>query len=683
MGRIILDPSVFQPSYNIGPTRSLRSQERGFLTPEGINTAINLASLVGGLRLPKGLSDPAVDAQGQAMQFAAQRRAEAKSAMEAREGRVRARTEQMTAGDYGKPGDLGTLSEEDRDQLYLNAEIERQFRNLNLTDEEMQFEGEKGRKVSGIEVFDPRKAQRKAFERLSKQDLTREEFERARPDYMDRVGTVQQNLREAQERRKLDSGVPAKEQQVRMGTGPSAERMTPGAAPGLERAMRDPMRTQPMEVVDPYIRAGESLVARLLDAGESAFSYSYNPQIEAIQQNLLQTGYDVGPNGADGQFGVDTLKALRAKAQGIRTQQMGPMPLDQIDGFTRLALQDLKDEGSAAVQAMTRADVLEELSEFRKNRPSIVMGLARSGGDVRDADMYEELLMRQLRRKSKVQAAYEEGTIAGFEDYGVLAPREVKRMTEDELEAITEIEADKFLAGKRADDPYFGMSNQDALMAMLRDAPNATTAEQQRKLLSLVPRYTGEYTKFSDFFFDDRADRVVKNAARIRQFFPEIQTGPTELDKAKTGKIKAEEKNLLAKAEEAKARSLKTLQGLIKGKTQSKKSLDQMFQRLRTDTREVFSKRMGISAQKFGLKLTGGSLSENIANLQGKGQLSLAEQNLLRDLQSVEQLELQAMKLIRQGQEAQLRGNTKRAEALFRQLMKDLYGKVPSPPEEK
>ena len=668
MGRIILDPSVFQPSYNIGPTRSLRSQERGFLTPEGINTAINLASLVGGLRLPKGLSDPAVDAQGQAMQFAAQRRAEAKSAMEAREGRVRARTEQMTAGDYGKPGDLGTLSEEDRDQLYRNAEIERQFNSLL---------------IKPGQEFEARKAQREAFDRLSRQDLTREEFERARPDYMDRVGTVQQNLREAQKKRKLDSGVPAKEQQVQMGTGPSAERMTPGAAPGLERAMRDPMRTQPMEVVDPYIRAGEDLVARLLDAGESAFSFTYNPQIEAIQQNLLQTGYDVGPSGADGKFGVDTLKALRAKAEGIRTQQMGPMPLDQIDGFTRLALQDLKDEGSAAVQAMTRADVLEELSEFRKKRPSIVMGLARSGGDVRDADMYEELLMRQLRRKSKVQAAYEEGTIAGFEDYGVLAPREVKRMTEDELEAITEIEADKFLAGKRADDPYFGMSNQDALMAMLRDAPNATTAEQQRKLLSLVPRYTGEYTKFSDFFFDDRADRVVKNAARIRQFFPEIQTGPTELDKAKTGKIKAEEEKLLAQAEEAKARSLKTLRGLMKGKTQGKKSLDKMFERLRTDTRDVFSKRMGISAQKFGLKLTGGSLSENIANLQGKGQLSLAEQNFLTDLQNVERLEVQAMKLIRQGQEAQLRGNTERAEALFRQLMKALYGKVPSPPEEK
>lgn len=668
MGRIILDPSVFQPSYNIGPTRSLRSQERGFLTPEGINTAINLASLVGGLRLPKGLSDPAVDAQGQAMQFAAQRRAEAKSAMEAREGRVRARTEQMTAGDYGKPGDLGTLSEEDRDQLYRNAEIERQFNSLL---------------IKPGQEFEARKAQREAFDRLSRQDLTREEFERARPDYMDRVGTVQQNLREAQKKRKLDSGVPAKEQQVRMGAGPSAERMTPGAAPGLERAMRDPMRTQPMEVVDPYIRAGEDLVARLLDAGESAFSFTYNPQIEAIQQNLLQTGYDVGPNGADGKFGVDTLKALRAKAEGIRTQQMGPMPLDQIDGFTRLALQDLKDEGSAAVQAMTRADVLEELSEFRKKRPSIVMGLARSGGDVRDADMYEELLMRQLRRKSKVQAAYEEGTIAGFEDYGVLAPREVKRMTEDELEAITEIEADKFLAGKRADDPYFGMSNQDALMAMLQDAPNATTAEQQRKLLSLVPKYTGEYTKFSDFFFDDRADRVVKNAARIRQFFPEIQTGPTELDKAKTGKVKAEEQKLLAQAEEAKARSLKTLRGLIKGKAQGKKSLDKMFERLRTDTRDVFSKRMGISAQKFGLKLTGGSLSENIANLQGKGQLSLAEQNFLTDLQNVERLEVQAMKLIRQGQEAQLRGNTERAEALFRQLMKALYGKVPSPPEEK
>ena len=335
------------------------------------------------------------------------------------------------------------------------------------------------------------------------------------------------------------------------------------------------------------------------------------------------------------------------------------------------------------MQAMTRADVLEELSEFRKKRPSIVMGLARSGGDVRDADMYEELLMRQLRRKSKVQAAYEEGTIAGFEDYGVLAPREVKRMTEDELEAITEIEADKFLAGKRADDPYFGMSNQDALMAMLQDAPNATTAEQQRKLLSLVPKYTGEYTKFIDFFFDDRADRVVKNAARIRQFFPEIQTGPTELDKAKTGKVKAEEQKLLAQAEEAKARSLKTLRGLIKGKAQGKKSLDKMFERLRTDTRDVFSKRMGISAQKFGLKLTGGSLSENIANLQGKGQLSLAEQNFLTDLQNVERLEVQAMKLIRQGQEAQLRGNTERAEALFRQLMKALYGKVPSPPEEK
>ncbi len=687
MGRIILDPNVFRPSGNIRPERQQKSSVASqWTSPQGVTAAVRLASLLGGLRLPKGLSDPAVDAEGQALQYAAQQRAEAKGAIEKREIGIRKRTDEMTAGDVAAVGKQGALSEGDRDELVAFNMVEDQFRNLITEDEGQGFQRRSGQHKAEVD-------QARAFRNLSKEDLTKEQYAQARPDFVDRVmpgrtrrpaGSLKENLAsEASSlRANFDRDFP-QPQQVRAGQGSTAERMTPGAAPGLERKMRQPMAMPSAEGgADPFERAGGDLVANLLMRGESAFSNIDNPAVRAIQGNLLNSGYGVT---VDGQFGTETLRAMQAKAQDVIRGAKGPQPLNLIDGYTRLPIDDLRrdanGQASPAVEALTRADILNELTEFRKNKAAIVMGIGTSGGDTRDADMYEELLMGQLRRKSKMKAAYEAGEIAGFEELGVRYPGIKRKMTEGELQDLTELSSSRFLAGKRAEDPYYGLAPSDALVAILEDAPEEVTAEGQRKLKRLAAKYTPTHATFGDFFFDTKKERISSNIQRLDSLFPEIKTGPSEQEVAKTELVRAQTDLAGKRSRKLETEIFANLKELTKSRGDKKRpELDKHFQRLRSDVKSVLDNRLGIEAKRFNVKISS-QLLRDPASIEAalKGVTTVEREGFIDAMNDHATAESEMFGYVRKGQEAEARGNYAEAERNYQQLMKLLYGKPEKP----
>ena len=670
MGRIILDPQAFAPSQNISPRRQERDVASQWMTPGGVTTAVKLASLLGGLRLPRGLSDPAVDAEGQALQFAAQKRAEAKQAIEDREVDVRRRTEEMTAGDFAAAGPQQRLSADQQKTINDMRAIGGMFSDVVAPDESSGAQGVRGSRDVGLVRGQARQDQRKAFSDLSRENLTREQFEQARPDFMDRVGTVQDNQRKAQAKRK-------QKERERM---PFEDRMR-------EPAKRpDILDKDPQAIVDQMEQdAGQGFISNLLEQGERAFSNVVNKDVETLQQYLLQQGYGVE---IDGKFGDETLRAMRAHAQDLSAGQRGPLPMSQINSFVDLALEDLvadkNEKVSPVVESLTRSQMLEVLTDFRKNRGQIINALAKSGGDTQQVAMYEELLMKQVRRKSRVQAAYDAGEIAGFEELGVRYPGLKRRMTDQELTDFTDMQQARFMRDKKAEDPYFGLAPADALEAIITDAPSETSAEGQRKLLGLAGKYTPRYATFGDYFFDTRKDRMLQNAERLKSLFPEIKTGPTPADEAKLAKTKSETDKNVAQTAKIKADTMETLQDISKSRGKKRPKLDKTFERLLKDSNSVFDDAAQIRARRFNLKSNSNMSTEDVMKaLQSSNLTAPQKAELVEDMALIARMKNQAKKLVRKGQEAERQGNFVLADRNYKELMKLLYQKVPNAFDEK
>ena len=309
------------------------------------------------------------------------------------------------------------------------------------------------------------------------------------------------------------------------------------------------------------------------------------------------------------------------------------------------------------------------------------MGIGTSGGDIRDADMYEELLMGQLRRKSKVKAAYEAGEIAGFEELGVRYPGIKRKMTEEELQDFTDLSSSGFLAGKKAEDPYYGLAPSDALVAILEDAPEEVTAEGQRKLKRLAAKYTPTHATFGDFFFDTKKERISSNIQRLDSLFPEIKTGPSEQEAAKTELVKAQTDLAGKRSRKLDTEILADLKELAKSRGDKKRpELDKHFQRLRSDIKNVLDNRMGMDAKKFNVKISSqllGSPSAIEAALKGVNPED--RQSFIKAMNDHAAVESDMLKLVRKGQEAEMRRNYAEAERNYQQLMKLLYDKPKGP----
>ena len=666
MGRIILDPKAFAPAQNMDfsrqPGRPVASQ---WMTPSGVTTAVKLASLLGGLRLPRGLSDPAVDAEGQALQFAAQKRAEAKQAIEDREVDVRRRTEEMTAGDFAAAGPQQRLSADQQKTIDDMRAIGGMFSNVVAPDESSGAQG----------IFAERMVSQRPEAQRSKTFM--QKFLGPHPSV--EFGDVKR--------------VKRKGAKVKTADDPMATQYVPDQDPSFRDRFRGkPVKRPDILDQDPQAMvaqmeqdAGEGLISNLLQDGERAFSNVFNKDIETLQQYLLQQGYGVK---IDGLFGDETLRAMRAHAQDLSAGKRGPLPMSQINSFVDLALEDLvadkNEKVSPVVESLTRSQMLEVLSNFRKNRGEITDAIARSGGDTQQVAMYEELLMKQVRRKSRVQAAYDAGEIAGFEELGVRYPGLKRRMTDQELTDFTDMQQARFMRDKKAEDPYFGLAPRDALEAIIADAPTETTAEGQRKLLRLAAKYTPDYATFGDYFFDTRKDRMLENADRLKSLFPAIETGPTPLDKAKLAKTESETALNKAKRAKVSADTMETLQDIAKSRGKKRPKLDKTFERLLKDSNSVFDDAAQIRARKFNLKSDSNMSTEDVMKaLQSSNLTAPQKAELVEDMALIARMKNQAKKLVRKGQEAERQGNFALADRNYKELMKLLYQKVPNAFDEK
>ena len=662
MGRIILDPKAFAPAQNMDfsrqPGRPVASQ---WMTPSGVTTAVKLASLLGGLRLPRGLSDPAVDAEGQALQFAAQKRAEAKQAIEDREVDVRRRTEDMTAGDYAAAGPQQRLSADQQKTINDMRAIGGMFSDVVAPDESSGAQGVFGERVVGQR---PQAQRSKTF---------MQKFLGPHPSV--EFGDVKR--------------VKRKGAKVKTADDPMATQYVPDQDPSFRDRFRGkPVKRPDILDQDPQAMvaqmeqdAGQGFISNLLQDGERAFTNVFNKDIETLQQYLLQQGYGVK---IDGKFGTETLRAMRAHAQDLSAGKRGPLPMSQINSFVDVSLEDLQADGSPVVQSLTRSQLLEVLADFRKNRGDITEALVKSGGDSREVSAYEELLMKQLRRKSRVQAAYDAGEIAGFEELGVRYPGLKRRMTDQELTDFTDMQQARFMRDKKAEDPYFGLAPRDALEAIIADAPTETTAEGQRKLLRLAAEYTPEYATFGDYFFDTRKDRMLENADRLKSLFPAIETGPTPEDKAKLAKTESETALNVARKAKINADTMETLQDIAKSRGKKRPKLDKTFERLLKDSSSVFDDAAQVRARKFNLKNSSNMSAEDMMEaLQSSNLTAPQKAELVEDLSKIATMKNQARKLVRKGQEAERQGNFALADRNYRELMKLLYQKVPNAFDEK
>lgn len=85
----------------------------------------------------------------------------------------------------------------------------------------------------------------------------------------------------------------------------------------------------------------------------SQYGYNSPAEVQAIQQQLLSMGYDLGPTGVDGKFGPKTQAAYKQAYSQMYGQQPGqtdpnaPVPQNYQQG--RVAKQDLSKDMAAAV----------------------------------------------------------------------------------------------------------------------------------------------------------------------------------------------------------------------------------------------------------------------------------------------------------------------------------------------
>ena len=182
-------------------------------------------------------------------------------------------------------------------------------------------------------------------------------------------------------------------------------------------------------------------------------------------------------------------------------------------------LDDLKGEGSEKVRNLSRDQLRDILVKWKQGDKQAVMSeISNLQGDQQEVAAFEELLIRQMNRRRSQEAG-----VRGVD----------RLMTEAEETKISEEAADKFLADKRRDDPYYGMRPEDAVRQIMVDAPLAKTDKEQRKLRSLMQHYTPTRQTFADLFFDNTNERSMANIANLNKLFPDPEKELTKLERAR------------------------------------------------------------------------------------------------------------------------------------------------------
>ena len=168
---------------------------------------------------------------------------------------------------------------------------------------------------------------------------------------------------------------------------------------------------------------------------------------------------------------------------------------------------------------MSREQLRDILVRWKQGDKEAVMSeISNLQGDQQEVAAFEEMLLRQMNRRRSQEAG-----VRGVD----------RLMTEAEEAKISEESAEKFLADKRRDDPYYGMRPEDAVRQIMEDAPLAKTEQEQRKLRSLMQKYTPKRQTFADLFFDNTNERSMANTANLNKLLPDPEKELTEFERAK------------------------------------------------------------------------------------------------------------------------------------------------------
>jgi hypothetical protein len=476
MGRIVFNADVFRPSQLRAPRQPESRSTIGdqWLTPRGVLTAATLAKMAGGLKLPAGWRDEGVDANTEALKAAATARQQAKDKIEKDESDARARRAADTS---------------DEAAMQMSADI----------------------KPGTLAAMRDETKVRALSE--ARQLMADNRFEDAR-EILSRAGIEGglRGLRVAGSGDRIDRAMSQVTPQERM----RRERME---QPRDLRRLRRQAETGGLPSTPSGLRP--EAVDHADSRGEWDFQtgkwtktpYSQSPRADEARRDLAR---------AQAEYEKRNLGKDEPSENVVFEQETIVAPAD-VDPFEKaglaINLDDLKGEGSEKVRNMSRDQLRDILVKWKQGDKEAVMSeISNLQGDQQEVAAFEELLIRQMNRRRSQEAG-----VRGVD----------RLMTEAEEAKISEEAADKFLADKRRDDPYYGMRPEDAVRQIMVDAPLAKTEQQQRKLRSLMQKYTPKRQTFADLFFDNTNERSMANIANLNKLLPDPEKELTKLERAK------------------------------------------------------------------------------------------------------------------------------------------------------
>ena len=184
----------------------------------------------------------------------------------------------------------------------------------------------------------------------------------------------------------------------------------------------------------------------------------------------------------------------------------------------KINLDDLRGEGSDRVKKMSREQLRDTLIAFKEGgREALMAEFSNQQLDQQEVAAFEEMLIGQMNRRRSQEAG-----VRGVD----------RLMTTEQEQKLTDETIDTFHAEKRREDPYYGMRPEDAVLQIMQDAPMAKTESEQRKLRSLMAKYTPKYQTFSDLFFDNTKERTMGNMANLEKLLPDAEKELTALQQA-------------------------------------------------------------------------------------------------------------------------------------------------------
>jgi len=283
--------------------------------------------------------------------------------------------------------------------------------------------------------------------------------------------------------------------------------------------------------------------------------------------------------------------------------------------FGGIRLEDFKtqDDGTPGpkVKGLTRAQIRDLMIEWKEGgKAKALKAASETGQDVAEINAFEELLHRELRRKAREEQP----------KFSVDVP--MSPLKEDEFLKITGEEAyEAFMKEKRAEDPYYGMRPEDAIIQIYKDASTADTGDKQAAIKKALATYEPRARTFGDLFVDSRQERVMKHLANVEKIFPAVDEPLSELDQARIRKLDAQTRELEKK-----------LRGL--GQSQRKGQLKRGLASARKDVEKVIEARNNIGGLQQQIKRLGKFSDEEIASgqklevLVGSGKKVLTEKEM-------------------------------------------------------